>query len=232
MARLFSAVLAALALLTVNELSANQGRIEIVESELRRYILQRTGWKQENFELRIMPDPVIPLIAGPAKLRVLRGPTSFAPGTQTFHMRAEIDGKEDAPFVVRADVKLFAEVVVPIRPLAQRELVALEDVRLERRELSSRNTRYYQRIEDVTGKQTMRGIAVSEILTPAVLDRPHLVRRGSAVTLLYEAGALRVETPGLAEEAGRAGDFIQVKNSASGKSMRGEVLDERTVKVN
>jgi hypothetical protein len=38
--------------------------------------------------------------------------------------------------------------------------------------------------------------------------------------------------PWRGEEGGKAGDFIQVKNPASGKSMRGEVVDERTVKVN
>jgi flagella basal body P-ring formation protein FlgA len=41
-----------------------------------------------------------------------------------------------------------------------------------------------------------------------------------------------VETPGVAEEGGKAGDLIQVKNPTSGKLLRGLVLDGRTVRIN
>jgi flagella basal body P-ring formation protein FlgA len=58
------------------------------------------------------------------------------------------------------------------------------------------------------------------------------MKRGSSVTLVYETGSLRIETPGTAEEGGRVGDFIQVKNASSGKVLRGLVVDGRIVKVN
>ncbi|MGH7930806.1 MAG: flagellar basal body P-ring formation chaperone FlgA, partial [Candidatus Binatia bacterium] len=58
-----------------------------------------------------------------------------------------------------------------------------------------------------------------------------VTRRGSTVILVYETGALRVETPGTAEENGRAGELIQVKNPSSGKLLRGRVLDGRTVRL-
>jgi len=65
-----------------------------------------------------------------------------------------------------------------------------------------------------------------------LLEQPTLIKRGSSITLLYETGNLRVETAGTAEEGGKAGDFIQVKNSSSGKVLRGMVLDARIVRVN
>jgi flagella basal body P-ring formation protein FlgA len=52
------------------------------------------------------------------------------------------------------------------------------------------------------------------------------------VTLLYETGTLRVETPGVAQENGRTGELIQVKNSSSGKLLSGRVLDGRMVRIN
>ena len=58
------------------------------------------------------------------------------------------------------------------------------------------------------------------------------MRRGSAIVLVYDSGSLRVETPGVAEEGGKVGDLIQVKNPGSGKLLRGLVLDGRTVRVN
>jgi len=144
----------------------------------------------------------------------------------------ESEGKDALRAFVRTQIRLFEDVVVLVKPLGRRELVSALDVRLERRELASVSTKPYTRIEDVIGKQTARPIAASEVVTEAVLERPTLIRSGSAITLIYDSDGLHVETSGIAEEAGKAGDFIQVKNAASGKTMRGQVLNERTVKVN
>ena len=65
-----------------------------------------------------------------------------------------------------------------------------------------------------------------------MLERPTLIKRGSSITLVYETGNLRIETAGIAEEGGKTGDFIQVKNASSGKALRGMVVDGRVVKIN
>jgi flagella basal body P-ring formation protein FlgA len=156
---------------------------------------------------------------------------SIAPGPQTFLVAAESDGKEQARFWVKAEVRVFEEVVVSSQPLVFNEVVAATDVRLERRDISLLNARPFYRIDDVVGQQVLRRISMNETLTQKNLDRPVLMRRGNAVMLLYETGVLRVETPGTAEENGRAGELIQVKNSVSGKILRGRVLDGRTVRM-
>jgi flagella basal body P-ring formation protein FlgA len=215
--------------------SGNQGQTVTaprLEAALRSYILERSGWKGENLDLRLASFTPVALPAGALRLRVLRTSAQLAPGPQTFHLSADVGGKEEARFSARADLKLLEQVVVAAHPLAYRELLETKDVRVERRELSSPNVKPFMRIEDVVGKQTARAVADTEILTHNMLERPTLIRRGSSITLVYETSGLRVESPGLAEEGGKAGDFIQVKNPASGKAMRGEVVDERTVKVN
>jgi flagella basal body P-ring formation protein FlgA len=50
--------------------------------------------------------------------------------------------------------------------------------------------------------------------------------------MVFESAGLRVETAGVAEEAGKIGDLVQVKNPSSGKLLRATVLDGRTVRVN
>ena len=96
----------------------------------------------------------------------------------------------------------------------------------------SRGSRPFTRVDDVIGKQSTRAIDANEMLTQNSLDRPTLMKRGSAITLVYETGGLRVETAGFAEESGKIGDLIQVKNPSSGKMLRGEVLDGRYVRLN
>ena len=89
-----------------------------------------------------------------------------------------------------------------------------------------------ERIDDVIGKQTTRAVEANEVLTSGSVDRPMLIKRGNAVRLIFETGSLRVETAGVAEEGGKYGELIQVKNTASGKILRGVVLDGRQVRLN
>jgi flagella basal body P-ring formation protein FlgA len=123
-------------------------------------------------------------------------------------------------------------VVVSSAPLAHHEPVNSKDIRLERRDITALSGRPLTRVADAVGKQATRAIEVNEIFVQSSVERPTLMRRGTLVVLLYETGSLRVETPGVAEEPGRVGDMIQVKNPTSGKLMRGIVLDGRTVRVN
>jgi flagellar basal body P-ring formation protein FlgA len=101
-----------------------------------------------------------------------------------------------------------------------------------RRDISSLSSKPFTRVDDVVGRQMVRAVEANEVLTQKSLERPTLIKRGSTITLVYETGSLRVETPGTAEEGGKMGDFIQVKNASSGKVLRGVVLDARIVRVN
>ncbi|HXG51812.1 MAG TPA: flagellar basal body P-ring formation chaperone FlgA [candidate division Zixibacteria bacterium] len=203
-----------------------------VEPAVRRHVLALGGWDAENVEVRVVPFPPVPLPAGVASYRILRPSKGVGPGTRNFLVAAEVGGREAARLWVKADIRIFETVVVASRPLARREVLKAGDVHLARRELSSLSSLPFTRLEDVIGKQVGRPIEIHEIVTANALDRPTLVRRGAAVVMVFETGSLRVETAGVAEEAGKAGELIQVRNPTSGKTLRAVVVDGRTVRVN
>jgi flagella basal body P-ring formation protein FlgA len=202
------------------------------EALLTRYVLANSQWAAEDVELKVTQFPPVTLPAGPFGHRVLKSTRGVTPGTTSFLLALDVAGKEHARLWVKAEVRVFEEVVVTSAPLAARELVQAKDLRVERRELSTLNGRSFKRIEEVEGQQALRAVAINEVLTQKFLDRPALMRRGSPVTLIYETRTLRVESPGLAVEGGRAGDAIQVKNPSSGKILRGIIVDARTVRIN
>ena len=212
--------------------SAQQLSKETVEPAIRRHVLQYGPWKAENIELRLLSFQALTLPTGAVSLRVLQPAVVAGAGTQNFYLAATIDGKEEARFWVRAEIRAFEQVVVASTPLGRQDLVSANDVRLERREIVTRANRPFIRLEDVIGKQPTRSIEANEILTPSALDRPTLMKRGSAITLVFETSAMRIETAGVAEEGGKSGDMIQVKNPSSGKILRGVVLDGRNVRLN
>jgi flagella basal body P-ring formation protein FlgA len=211
--------------------AANTLGAESIASALQRHLVENSPWRAENVEVRVLSFQPVSLPPGAARLRVLRPLNGIAPGQQSFLIAVESGGKEQARLWVKADVRIFQEVVVSSQPLVPNEIVTVKEVRLERRDVSSLNARPFHRLDEVVGQQAARTISVNETLTQKNLSRPTLMRRGSAVRLVYESGSLRVEAPGTAEENGRAGELIQVKNPSSGKLLRGRVLDGRTVRI-
>ena len=205
---------------------------ETIEPAIRRHTLQYGPWKADNVELRVLPFPALTIPSGPVHYRVLQPGTVSSAGMHNFYIAAEIAGKEEARLWVKTEIRIFEQVVVAAAPLARHELIGAKDLSLERREILARGNRPFTRIEDVIGKQSTRAIEANEIFTSSSVDRPTLMKRGSAITLVFETGSLRVETAGVAEEGGKIGDLIHVKNPSSGKILRGVVLDRRQVRLN
>jgi flagella basal body P-ring formation protein FlgA len=203
---------------------------EKVASMLQRHALEYSSWKAENVEVRVLPFQPVSLPDSRVSLRVLR-PLNVVPGAQSFLIAAESGGKEHARLWVKAEMRVFEDVVVSSQLLAAQDVVKPSDVRLERREISGLQARPFYAVDEVVGQQVARPIALNETLTQKKIERPTVMRRGSAVSLVYETGALRVETPGTAEEHGRIGEMIQVKNASSGKLLRGRVVDGRKVRI-
>lgn len=212
--------------------AGNVFTLQRAEAALKRHVLANSLWKVEDVELRVVNFTPLALPQGTLSIRVLRPTNSVTPGPSSFLLALDIGGKEHSRLWLKAEIRVFEDVVVSSTHLANRELVQAKDLRLERREVSSLQGRPFLRIEDVAGKQAIRGIEVNEVLTQKSVDSPMLMRRGTPLTLVYETGNLRVESPGLAVEGGKIGEAIQVKNPSSGKLLRGVVIDARTVKVN
>ncbi len=235
MKRHFPALLLCAAFFLLSAEAADARQIlarEKVETFLYQYVLDKGPWKPGDVEVKVASFKPLALSAGELQIRILRPQKGITPGAHTFFLAVDVAGQEEARVWVRAEIRLFGDVVVSSSPLAHREMIAGKDVRLARRDITSLSDKPFKRIEETVGKQATRAIEVNEVLTASSVDSPRLLRRGSAVTLVYENAKLRIETPGFAEEGGRAGDVIQVKNAASGKILRGVILDGRSVKVN
>jgi len=202
-----------------------------VERTLRQYVLANGPWKADQVEVKELAIKSVLLRAGSLVLRVAKHGKVIGPGTQSFLLAAEVDGKEETQFWVRSEIKVYDNVVVSTRPLAQKEMIAPEDVRLDWREIGGAAPRPYRRIEEVLGKQVSRSTAANEVLTIAQAEPPQVVRHGSAIVLVYENASVRVETSGEALQAGKVGETIKVKNPASGKLLQGVIVDAKTVRV-
>jgi flagellar basal body P-ring formation protein FlgA len=205
---------------------------ERVAQTLQRYILEHSAWRSDQVEVDLHSFSPLAVPEGEIGIVVLKPNLGVTPGRHSFLLGVQVNGREEARVWVDTDVKVFTEVVVTSQPLAHLEPIAPEKVRLERRDLGETPLQPVTSTEELEGKLAARSISVNQVLTTSMVDLPRVMRRGSAVALVYESAGIRVETLGRAVEPGRVGDRIRVENADSGKVIEGQILDERTVRVN
>jgi flagella basal body P-ring formation protein FlgA len=203
-----------------------------VEEALRRYVLERSTWREEQVEVELRSFSPRALPEGPVTIAILKPSRGITPGPHRFLIGLQVNDREEARMWVDSEVRVFAEVVVSSQPLAHFEPLSPEKVRLERRNLGELPPQPLTSLEPLDGKQMTRPVEVNQVLTEVMVELPRVIRRGSVVTLVYESAGLHVETSGRAVEPGRVGERIRVENPSSGKVLEGRVLDDRTVQVN
>jgi flagella basal body P-ring formation protein FlgA len=87
------------------------------------------------------------------------------------------------------------------------------------------------RLEDVVGRGVVRLVAPGTVISSNLLVSVKEVVRGDWVKVEVRSGAARLDFEGIAESNGAMGEMVAVKNTASGKSFRAQVVQRGRVLV-
>ena len=90
---------------------------------------------------------------------------------------------------------------------------------------------YFTKPEEVTGKVLNRLVREGTVLSPNMLRNPIIIFTNAMVNLVVDYNGVKVKTEGIALQAGRAGDVIRVRNTRSGRTVQGHILDAQNVEV-
>lgn len=142
----------------------------------------------------------------------------------------KVDGRKFAAIPVKLDVKAYQQVVVASRNIAQGEMLTADNLRLERRE-TGHMTGYVTGMDQVAGLMARRPLTAGTPVSATAVDKPVVLKRGSAVTIVARLGGIEVTAAGRALQDGRAGDLIRVQNPISKRTMNARVIDGATVQV-
>jgi flagella basal body P-ring formation protein FlgA len=123
------------------------------------------------------------------------------------------------------------DVIVAVRELPRRTIVARSDVHVERRPLGRIPPGALGALAEVVAKEVARPVAPGEIITTSAVTPAVAIRRGSAVTVRLDGPGFRIVTRGIASEDGAPGQTIRVVNQTSRREMLGTVEDARTVRI-
>lgn len=117
----------------------------------------------------------------------------------------------------------MAECAVTVRGVRRGDIIAADDVIIERRKRSDVPADAVTTIPDVSGFAARQSLRAGQPLRRADLAKPEIVKRDELVTLFYEVPGIMLTVRGKALSNGAAGDAINVLNIQSKRTVQGTV---------
>jgi len=109
--------------------------------------------------------------------------------------------------------------------------IAPSDFELQRRRVPGFGAAYVTNAATLRDQHLKRGTPAGTVLMADMLSRDLVVKRGQQVVLIFDAGGLAVQAPGMALADGGTADRIRVQNQTSLKIVEGVIESGNLVRV-
>ena len=140
-------------------------------------------------------------------------------------------GKAVRSLWVPAVVHVSATAVVASRKIASGEVITEENIHESRVETTDIGGVLIRDPKELVGKIARRVFAAGDPLPMEAFSEPPLIRRGDMVSLRLERAGIALTSVARAEESGRFGDVIRVKNVEFSSEVRARVTGQAEVLV-
>ena len=154
-------------------------------------------------------------------------------GGTTVGVRCPESGADAKPWTVYvpARIGVRGRVLVTRHPLPRGSRITASDLEYREFDLTTLRRGYFTDQERLVGKILRQALPAGKVVSPEILDRPKLVRRGQEVTILATSGGFEVRMKGQAMMDGASGEIIKVRNLSSRRIVEGEIIAAGTIKV-
>ena len=150
---------------------------------------------------------------------------------QTAYLIVSADGVLFSRMPIKYEIKRFTSVVTATTAIAARETLSPDTVRLSWMEVSRLPAGYLTSLDQTIGLVVKRSLSAGSVISSVHLDKPVLIKRGTTVIISATYGGVEAAAPGIAQNDGRDGQFISVRNTATGRLVTARVIDKGRVAV-
>ncbi len=133
---------------------------------------------------------------------------------------------------VRLRIKRYAEVLVASDRIQRHQVLAEQQFELKRVDVTSLREQPVTSMAGIAGQRSKRNLRLGNILTNAAMELVPDIDVGGEVTIVYSDTWGSVTAPGRSMQSGWVGGTLRVKNLASGKVIRAQVISRKRVEVN
>lgn len=152
-------------------------------------------------------------------------------GNASISVLARKNGRVVQNLTVRVDVEALAEAVVTRHQIDRGSIVSVDDVVLQKQEITQSSYLAARTVDEVVGKKTRVTIRANQAVRSDQLEKVPLIKSGQLVTIIAETSVLKISVSGKANSSGAEGDIIRVQNLTSHKEIPAKVLNSTTVQI-
>jgi flagellar basal body P-ring formation protein FlgA len=203
-----------------------------IESVLIDHLLKSTPWKRSEIDIRSVEGlKGIEIPAGNVSLKVLSGTAVKGHGSILALIEALQDGKEVRCFWITAAIRINAEIVAAGRKIPQGARITSDELVQGLVEITDLHAGYFRKLEDVAGKGLRRTLSPGDPVIAENLSDPFLVRHGETVQLRLVRNGIVLTSSVKAEQDGRLGQFIKVRNVDFSSVLKARVTGPAEVSI-
>jgi flagellar basal body P-ring formation protein FlgA len=200
--------------------------------QIKSFIVRQTREPPENVEVRMEGAPQTLLLpAGDLKADFRPSFSGLYQGTVFLTAELSVDGHFIKPLPLRVQVDIVHPAVVAVRRIEKGEEFTAGNIAVEKVSASKITRGCFAKLEYVAGRRAADLVLPQTVIQVSDIYDPPVIRHGQIVQAVVEKGNVELSVEARAIEDGKAGDMIQVENTASHKILKGKVLDENTVLV-
>jgi flagella basal body P-ring formation protein FlgA len=197
---------------------------------LKSFLLETTDWKESEIEIRSLGNlkgMELPL----GEVQVRYSSSAAITGNRTLLVPIEIvqEGKVLHSLWVTANVVIHSKILVAAKRIPLGKTIGPEDVAESSIEIPNIRSVYARSLEDVLNKASRRSFLAGDSLTIDSFTNPIIVKNGEAVQLRLERNGIVLTSLGRAEQDGKLGQIIRVRNPDFSKVLKAQVTGKAQV---
>lgn len=207
--------------------NADQQIDQAIEQHLKQQLAQEAaaqGWRGARFthtrtatSKDLASCSQLPQVASNTKIIERQQLTLTCPDTPGWVVKVTVETTLFVPAV-------FAQTVIE-----RGDTISAGQLKVEELDISKARRGFFHDIDEVTGKGAKRRLRANQLISPNLLAKPLLVRRGQQVKMIANHDGIAATTLGEALEHGEQGEVIRVKNLRSEKIVEAQVIESGVV---
>jgi flagella basal body P-ring formation protein FlgA len=198
----------------------------IVEKMMTMYQLDSA-----NYEIELLSQPIrtADLTADQIEIR----PLSQKDPLGLFTVIAKVMSADNVleQGQVRMKIKKYAEVAVAIDRISRYDSFTEDNVAVRRMEVTNLYEKAVESLDDLIDTRAARNVSKGNVLTTGAVEVVPVIERGREIKIVFDNGVCNITAVGIAMENGMAGEYVKVKNQASGKIIVARVVDQTAVAI-
>lgn len=210
---------------------ARSGQAVDCDQAIKDVIVSDYNLDTASYEIEILTNRLKSIEVEPDKLTYTLVSRKEPLGLFTILATVDLGNGQTEKGQIRMRISKFDNVLVTIGRMGRHEQLAESKVMVKRMDVTTISGRPVRKIEELTNCRARKIIRKDQILTLEAIESIPDIEVGKDIKIVLAEQLLQITAPGRSLQSGSVGEFIKVKNQATGKVLKARVVDAHSVAV-